>query len=57
MSLLIECDSCKKRTYVDSKGEEYIEVDVFVGSKRTTYHLCEECYKTKFIDYLLDGDE
>lgn len=55
MSELIECDCCKKQAYYDiTMLMQFCEVRVTFQGKTTRFHLCEDCYKDKFLKDILN---
>jgi len=51
MSSMIQCDSCKKVMYADSRSEngDYYEVCI---DREYIYHLCRSCYAKLMITFL-----
>lgn len=51
MSSMVKCDCCKRIDYTDSRSNvRYIEV--YTNGKIngfSTRHLCEDCYRKKFL--------
>ena len=51
MSDMVQCDSCKKMFYTDSRTEKGAYVLVKIDDPLYGYscvHLCRKCYRTKF---------
>ena len=60
MSDMVECDSCKKKMYKDSRSEKGAYFDIWVNHERQC-HLCRKCFKERlgdiFVDYFDEVDD
>ena len=63
MSVMIECDSCKKKMYADvngksvyssKQGKEYHEILI---DKEIVYHVCDKCYLKILQSHLPEAHE
>lgn len=58
MSRMIECDSCKRKMYQDSRSKKGSYFDIWVD-RSNECHLCRNCFKKRLgdvFDYVL-GEE
>lgn len=42
MSAMIECDSCKKKMYADSRSEKGAYHEIWID-RSDSVHICEDC--------------
>jgi hypothetical protein len=52
MSEWIKCDKCNKLTKADSSGDERYKINVEGFDGYSTFHVCEWCLPSFYLDYL-----
>ena len=52
MSEWIKCDKCKKITQADSSGDKRYKIGVDGFNGYSTFHLCERCLRSFYLDFL-----
>lgn len=52
MSKLIKCDRCGKITKADSSGEKRYKIGVDSFDGYSTFHVCEWCLRSFYLDFL-----
>ena len=52
MSEWIKCDKCNKITQADSCGEKRYKIGVDGFDGYSTFHVCEWCLRSFYLDYL-----
>lgn len=52
MSEYIKCDKCNKMTKADSSGDERYELKLYGFDGYSTFHLCEHCLRSFYLDFL-----
>ena len=52
MSEWIKCDKCNKTTKAESSGEKRYKIGVDGFDGYSTFHLCEWCLRSFYLDYL-----
>jgi hypothetical protein len=52
MSTWIKCDKCNKITKADSCGEKRYSIQVNGFDGLSTFHVCEHCLRSFYLDFL-----
>ena len=52
MSTWIKCDKCNKLTENDSSGDKRFSIHIDDNSGHSTFHVCEWCLKSFYLDFL-----
>ena len=52
MSEWIKCDRCNKFTKADSSGDKRYKINVNDFDGYSTFHVCEWCLRSFYLDYL-----